>query len=139
MTRLVCVPRLALVLSFLFAACSGHSASPGRTPLGQPFELRAGSSAAVDGGLQITFERVPSDSRCPMDALCIRAGEALVALTLSQDGRNVVGRELRTDGASSETTYQGYSIKLIALAPYPRSDRQILPEDYVATLAVASR
>ena len=139
MNRLVCVPRLVVVLSFLFAACAGHPASPGRTPLGQPFELRAGSSAAVEGGLQITFERVPSDSRCPMDALCIRTGEALVALTLSQDGRNAVGRELRTDGAASETTYQGYSIKLIALAPYPRSDRQILPEDYVATFAVASR
>ena len=139
MTRLVFGPRLVLVLSFFFAACAGHSGSPGRTPLGQPFELRAGSSAAVEGGLQIIFERVPSDSRCPMDALCIRAGEALVALTLSQDGRNAVSRELRTDGATSETTYQGYSIKLIALAPYPRSDRQILPEDYVATLAVASR
>ena len=139
MTHFISVPPLVLVLSFFFAACAGHSASPGRTPLGQPFELRAGSSAAVEGGLQIIFERVPSDSRCPMDALCIRAGEALVALTLSQDGRDAVGRELRTDGATSETTYQGYSIKLIALAPYPRSDRQILPEDYVATLAVAAR
>jgi hypothetical protein len=29
-----------------------------------------------------------------------------------------------------------YSIKLLALAPYPRSDRQIRPEDYVATLSV---
>ena len=135
MTRLALVP-FVLVLSLLSAACAGHSASPGRTPLGQPFELRAGSSAAVEGGLQITFVRVPSDSRCPMDALCIRAGEALVALTVSQDGRNPARRELRTDGAASETTYLDFSIKLIALAPYPRSDRQILPEDYVATLTI---
>lgn len=40
-------------------------------PLGQPFDLRPGASAAVEGGLKVTFERVPSDSRCPMDALCI--------------------------------------------------------------------
>jgi len=28
---------------------------------------------------------------------------------------------------------------LVALAPYPRSDRQIRPEDYLATLAVNVR
>jgi hypothetical protein len=139
MTRFVVLLCAVLLLSLFSIACAGHSASPGRTPLGQSFELRAGSSAAVEGGLQIVFERVPSDSRCPMDALCIRAGEARVALTVSQDGRNADRRELRTDGAASETTYLGYSIKLIALAPYPRSDRQILPEDYVATLAVVAR
>jgi hypothetical protein len=139
MTRLSIVPTFAVVLSLLASACAGHSASPSETPLGPPFDLRAGTSAILDAGLKVTFERVPSDSRCPMDALCIRAGEALVALTISQDGRNAVARELRTDSAASETTYSGYSIKLIALAPYPRSDRQILPEEYVATLAVASR
>jgi len=135
MTRLSVVPTLVVVAALL-SACAGHSTSPSETPLGQPFDLRAGTSAVVDGGLKVTFERVPSDSRCPMDALCIRAGEALVALTISQEGRNAVARELRTDSTASETTYSGYSIKLIALAPYPRSDRQILPEDYVATIRV---
>jgi hypothetical protein len=138
MTRLSFVAAIALVL-VLLSACAGPSTSPDDTPLGQPFELRAGTSAVLDGGLKVTFERVPSDSRCPMDALCIRAGEALVALTISQDGRNAVARELRTDATASETSYAGYSIKLIALAPYPRSDRQILPGDYIATLAVAPR
>jgi len=139
MTRSGSLPVFVLFLSLVSTACAAHSGAPGRTPLGQSFELRAGASAAIEGGLQIKFERVPSDSRCPMDALCIRAGEALVALTVSQDGQNAASRELRTDGAASETTYLGFSIKLIALAPYPRSDRQILPEDYVATLAVAAR
>jgi hypothetical protein len=139
MTRFLVVAQFLFALSLLSAGCAGHSAGPSQTPLGQPFELRAGSSAAVEGGLKVTFERVASDSRCPMDALCVRAGEALVALTISQDGRNAAARELRTDAAGSETSYLGYSIKLLALAPYPRSDRQILPEDYVATLAVASQ
>ena len=44
-----------------------------------------------------------------------------------------------TAAAAAETTYSGYSIKLLTLAPYPRSGQQIQPEDYVATLAVASR
>lgn len=140
MTRVSFVPAFALLISVLSPGCAGHSNSPNDTPLGQPFDLRAGSSAMLDGGLKVTFERVPADSRCPMDAFCVRAGEALVALTISQDGRSAVARELRTDpAAAAETTYSGYSIKLLTLAPYPRSGTQILPEDYVATLAVASR
>ena len=139
MTRLSFVPALVLVVSALSAGCAGHSNSPNDTPLGQPFDLRAGSSAVLDGGLKVTFERVPADSRCPMDALCIRAGDATVALAISRDGADAVARELRTDSAASETSYPGYSIKLIALAPYPRSDRPILPGDYVATLTVATR
>ena len=137
MTRVSFVPAFVLLIGVLSAGCAGHSNSPSDTPLGQPFDLRAGSSAVFDGGLKVTFERVPADSRCPMDAFCIRAGEALVALTISEDGRNAAARELRTDpAAAAETTYSGYSIKLLTLAPYPRSGQQILPGDYVATLTI---
>jgi hypothetical protein len=131
--------QVLFVVSLLTAACSGHSTRPSQTPLGDPFDLRTGSSAVLEGGLKVAFDRVPADSRCPMDALCIRAGDATVALTVSQDGRNAVARELRTEPAASETTYNGYSIRLVSLAPYPRSDRQILPGDYIATLAVRVR
>jgi hypothetical protein len=140
MTRVFRAPHGLLLLVLFSAACSGNPTQPGQTPLDQPFDLRAGSSAIVDGGLRIAFERVPADSRCPLDALCLRGGDATVALTFSQDGRNAAARELRTDPlTSSVTSYDGYSIRLVALAPYPRSDRPILPDDYVATLKVASR
>lgn len=86
----------------------------------------------------MSFERVASDSRCPMDALCVWAGDAIVVLTISGDGQPAA-RELHTIAGSSEASYSGYMIKLISLAPYPRSDRQIRPEDYVATLSVVAR
>ena len=53
-------------------------------PLDQPFDLRAGQSAVVPGGLKVTFDRVVSDSRCPIDAICVWAGEAVIALKLSR-------------------------------------------------------
>jgi hypothetical protein len=137
-TRYVHAARIVLVISLLSAGCAGNATQPSQTPLGQPFELRSGASALLDGGLTVTFDRVASDSRCPMDALCIWAGDAIVSLSIAGAGGSV-RRELHTNAAESEASYLGYSIKLLALAPYPRSDRQIRAEDYIATLAVVPR
>ena len=118
--------------------CAAHPAQPSR-PLGQPFELRTGASATVGDDLTVTFDRVRSDSRCPLDALCVQAGEAVIALTLSQSSSARAERELRTTPATSEASYQSFRVKLVALAPYPKSTEQIRPEDYVATLTVDRR
>jgi hypothetical protein len=45
--------------------------------LGQPFELRLGERAAVAGGVSLVFADLASDSRRPIDAACVSAGEAL--------------------------------------------------------------
>ena len=123
----------------LSLGCGRSPTRPSPLPLGQSFELRAGGSAILQSGLTVTFERVESDSRCPMDALCVWAGDAIVMVSLSQAAGGQVQRELHTAPTGSEASYLVYSIKLLALAPYPRSDRQIRPEDYAATLIVAAR
>jgi hypothetical protein len=129
---------VALVAWSLGVGCAAHPAQPSR-PLGQPFDLRAGVSAVVADDLRVTFNGVRSDSRCPMDAVCIQAGEAIVALTLSPSAAAAVERELRTSPGLSEVSYLSYVVKLVALAPYPKSTQQIRPEDYVATLSIDRR
>ena len=118
--------------------CAAHPSQPSR-PLGQPFDVTAGTSAVLADGLKLTFVRVKADSRCPLDAICIQAGEAIVVLALSQSAGAEAEREVRTTPALSESSYLSYVIKLVALAPYPRSTQQIRPEDYVATLTVERR
>ena len=118
--------------------CAAHPSQPSRS-LGQPFDLKAGTSAVLADGLKLTFDRVTADSRCPLDAICIQAGEAIVVVTLSQSASAQAQRELRTTPALSEASYLSYVIKLVGLAPYPRSTQQIRPEDYVATLTVDRR
>jgi hypothetical protein len=135
--------RLLVTLVVVAAACvsvgcAAHPAQPSR-PLGQPFDLRAGASAVLSDGFRVTFDGVRSDSRCPLDALCVQAGEAVVALTLSAPSAGQVERELRTAPGLSELTYLSYVMKLTALAPFPRSAQQIRPEDYVATFTVERR
>ena len=126
-----------VVLALLMSGCAAHPAQPSH-PLGQPFDLKAGTSAVLGDGLRLTFERVRADSRCPLDALCIQAGEAVVVLMLAQSAAQVE-QELRTTPGLSEASYLSYVIKLLALAPYPRSTQQIRPEEYVATLTVDRR
>ena len=125
-------------LLLLVAGCTGPT-QPDRVPKNEPFDLRIGESALTTDDVRIRFDAVRSDSRCPMDAICVRAGEAVIALTLSRVGEVPVGRELDTTPARSSTTFLNFTITLSSLQPYPRSDRQIRPEDYVATLVVRVR
>jgi hypothetical protein len=122
----------------LVAGCSGPT-QPDRVPKGEPFDLRIGESALTTDDVRIRFDAVRSDSRCPMNALCVRAGEAVIALTLSRAGEAAVGRELDTTPARSSTTFLNFVITLSQLQPYPRTDRQIQPGDYVGTFVVTLR
>jgi hypothetical protein len=120
-------------------ACSGGPTQPDRVPKGQPFDLRVGDSALTTDDVRIRFDTVRSDSRCPMDVMCVRAGEAVIALTIGRTGELPVGRELDTTPARSSTTFLNFTISLSALQPYPRSDRQIQPGDYLGTFVVSVR
>lgn len=126
------------IVLLLIAGCSGPT-QPDRVPKGEPFDLRIGESALTTDDVRIRFDAVRSDSRCPMDAICVRAGEAVIALTLARVGEIPVGRELDTTPARSSTTFLNFTITLTSLQPYPRSDRQIRPADYVATFVVRAR
>jgi len=119
--------------------CASPPVQPSEVTFGPSFELRAGTSATLSGGLKVTFDRVTSDSRCPMDVVCVWAGDATISLRLSQSAGGQVERELHTIPSGSEASYLAYLVKLVALTPYPRSDRPIRPDDYVATLTVESR
>jgi hypothetical protein len=122
------------------SGCARDLPRPSQVPIDRPFELRAAGSARLDEAVTLTFAGVRSDSRCPMDVVCISAGDASVAVRLTSQAGGEVERELHTNprsGAAADTAYLGYAIALVSLAPYPRSTRQIRPGDYVATFTVA--
>jgi len=129
---------VALLACAFSCGCAVHPVQP-TVPLQQPFDLRVGASATLSDGVQVTFDGVTSDSRCPLDAFCVWAGEGVVAVSLSQTPATPVHRELRTTPGASEATYASHTIKLVALAPYPRSTQPIRPAEYVATLSVDAR
>src|SRR5687768_6673575 len=95
---------LSIVAVLAACACSGSPTQPDRIPAGRPFDLGVGQSAMTTDGLRIRFDTVRSDSRCPSNVMCVRAGEAVIAITLSLPGEVAIGRELQTVPAKSQTS-----------------------------------
>lgn len=63
----------------MFAGCASKSPSTPSTPLNTQIVLAPGQSSDIAGTpLRVQFLSVVSDSRCPGDALCIQAGDAVV-------------------------------------------------------------
>ncbi|HEX2091558.1 MAG TPA: hypothetical protein VHG28_04115 [Longimicrobiaceae bacterium] len=123
-----------LVCAALLAACS-VATSPA-AELDQEFRLRYLEQAVLDGGrLTVSFREVPSDSRCPVDAQCIQAGEATVVLSLAKPGREASVVALRTTPGKDIASYGEYRVELRRLDPAPRV-RGIPPGSYVATLRI---
>ena len=136
---------------FALAACNGTDATaPQLAPespataaasrtatLDQPFELRVGQQVTIAGeALTVSFEGVPSDSRCPTGVQCIWAGDATVQVVLSKDGK-AAGFELHTNLEPRTATYLNYTIELVSLAPYPTAKGgPIAQSQYRATFIV---
>src|SRR5690349_24410234 len=92
---------LMLVVALAGAACFNGPTGPDAVA-GMPFELKAGATATLPDGTRLKFERVQSDSRCPMDALCVWAGDATVAVTLAPTTGATALQELHTQPTGSQ-------------------------------------
>ena len=77
--------RIATLLVCLLAATACDESPTGPTvTLDQQFTLAPGETASIDGrGARLRFEGVTGDSRCPVDAICIQGGDAVVKVQAS--------------------------------------------------------
>jgi hypothetical protein len=107
----------ALLVSAL-AACSSNSTSDVTTPsqnsqtvaqqeLGHAFSMKIGESITV-GELRLTFRSVEGDSRCPIDAACVWAGDGEIALRIEQGTKAAVA-SLHTTLEPKKTEWNGYT------------------------------
>lgn len=99
-------------------------------------ELPFHGSESIDNRINISFESLASDSRCPQGAECIWAGdgEIIVKLTSSNNLKSVSLHTLLEPG---KVTFENYKIELLELTPYPVLDRQIDSTDYKAKLKIS--
>jgi len=114
------------------------SSEPKSVALGESFDLRVGESAQIEAeALQIGFEDVAADSRCPKGERCIWEGDATVRVWMKKASDPKETLELHTSpkepGALSDLSY---GLRLLGLEPHPVSGRAIEQRDYLATFEV---
>lgn len=97
-------------------------------------QINYGQEVSIENNIKIKFDSV-DDSRCPMDVMCIWAGDGGVGLILS-NGNDQQHTFLHTALFPREINYGGYRIILKSLIPYPVSTQQIKKEDYNIDLIV---
>lgn len=81
---------------------------------------------------------VRGDSRCPIDAICVWAGDAevVVALALGTGPSSEHVLHWNTGAGSGSATVGDYRVSLVALDPMPLAGEVTRPEDYRVRLKV---
>ncbi len=133
--------RMLPLVSCLLAATACNEKRPAgpSTPLNQQFTLPRGETISInDTSIRLQFVEVTGDSRCPANAFCIQAGDAIVVVR-ALDAGDAADYALHTgDSARAAATHRQLRIELVQLAPYPFSGRTIAQDDYRATLKVTA-
>jgi hypothetical protein len=129
---------IIVILGFIWLSVA--STDPAKTLIDKEFSLGIGQTANIDGEkLVIKFKAVVEDSRCPVNVVCVWAGNGKVEFEiLDIDGQNKTVT-LNTEEEPRVTILKEHILKLISLNP-PRIDGvSISPGDYSVTLLVEKK
>lgn len=132
------VRSLLLVIAVALAtACDEKSAVAPTVGFDQRFTLARGETALVEGTrVRLQFVGVSSDSRCPINAICVQAGKAIVQVRLSST-TPPTDYELHTDDGS-RARHGNVQFALVELQPFPFSGRTTGQDEYTATFIAST-
>jgi hypothetical protein len=98
---------------------------------GQEMTLRYGEEKAVGQSVvRLSFGQVNEDSRCPIDAVCVWAGNAQVELGIRAGMGPTYPLRLNTNLEPRSTVWSGIRITLLDVQPAPKASEPTKPEDY---------
>jgi len=105
-----------------------------------PFDMQFSQMASVIGeDLFVEFIDVTEDSRCPVNALCVWEGQAIVLLGFYKD-ENTHAEYSVTSRAGhpqlGETVFDGYKITLLEVLPERVADQEIEKSEYKVKLTI---
>lgn len=137
----------AFVLMVGLASChrAGEPIDPTSPefPGGDEFVLAVGSSKVLAReGIEVGFEAVQGDSRCPKDLVCVVAGSAKVRLwarplqSTDRERFDLVLPAGHEDSDQVSKVIAECRISLLSLEPYPVSTSPTPPDAYTAKLRV---
>ena len=136
----------AVVASFALAACASGSGLPtepvvySQSEAADSIRIRIGQTVIVEG-VKVRFSAVESDSRCPMDAICVWQGDAVAVFVVEQncDCRTPAFElKLHTSLEPRSGTAYGFKVELRQLAPYPSASSPIKQDAYSAWIRLTA-
>jgi len=126
--------------SFLFTISNTNTATkvPNET-VSSPFQfnLKLNETFSQEPFFKIKLLNVTSDSRCPMNVVCIWQGQVTVSVGITQNNQALGNFSLSSTRGQDQVMFGKYVLRLVDVSPYP-SDKKILPSDYVTTFEISS-
>lgn len=125
-------------------ACASSSSLPtdpvvySQAEAADSIRVRVGQTVVVEG-IRVRFSAVESDSRCPIDAVCIWEGDAIANFVVEQncECRSAsFDLKLHTTLQPKSGTAYGFRVELLQLAPSPRAASPVKPADYSAWIRI---
>jgi hypothetical protein len=142
-TRSMTRAGLVLVAVLSMAGCSAatgveidSAASIAAALAAKPVEVTLAKGEykrVVDAGLGVRFKGVSADSRCPIDAVCVWAGDAVAELELTA-GAGTTALALHTTLEPRSESWNGAKVTLLELTPAPRAAEPTRADQYVVKL-----
>ena len=139
--------RLLIICSLVWLSCEEE---PPQVLYGEPFELAYGESQVVEVGteeIEVGFQAMLGDSRCPLDVFCKWEGWARIQLWLHRPGQDTIylepfiyGYVFQEDTTAHESIDTlGYRVTLLQLDPYPTDEfnDETQVSEYEALLVVS--
>lgn len=132
---------LALAFAVVAAGCASSPAVTGpivysQSEAADSVKVRVGETIVVEG-IRVRFIEVRNDSRCPVDVVCVWAGDATVVLAVELDCEckaPAYQLELHTTLEPKAGDAHGYRVHLRHLEPSPHSLVPVPAGDYRAWL-----
>lgn len=133
MSRFLSTLLCAVVLT---VGCGTNPNDPSSLPV--TVTLQVGQTASA-GGLGITFLEVSHDWRCPIDAICISAGDAYLQFAVTTSNRTPATQlQLQVEHPQNRTAvFEGYQLTVQSLGPYPSASQPVDKSAYKVTLEVS--
>ena len=99
--------------------------------------VKSGQKKSVaKGEFSIKFVSVTEDSRCPVDAVCVWAGNAKVHVKITDPHGGSKMMVMNTNAGTKGDQYNGWAIYLTELTPPSKSGGKIKQKAYSATFSI---
>lgn len=125
-----------LLMALIFTmGCSDLTLEAGPTE----FELSIAESLGIPGSPgMVTFEAVPEDSRCPVDVVCVWAGDATVRISITGGVSSDTTIDLHTTLEPDSIEMGGATLELVQLHPNPTAMSPIADSQYRAVFRLVA-